>query len=114
MIQLALVIIGFLGVGIAATFAYLMWEKSKIINGVQIQCSSGDSEVMVYNCNFLRGESEESKESKLSQGFQMIQDRRDENHEKYLAIKAAAIKENEDKAASGDDLKLRSITEGKK
>ena len=96
---------------VATSFCFLFWQKNKIETGVQIQCASGDSEVMTFSNNFLRGESQDSKDSKVSEAFRHIQNRRDENHEKYLAIKAKAIAENEAKVANGEELKLRSVTQ---
>lgn len=84
-------------------------KKSKIESGLSIQCSSGDSEVMSFTSNFIEGESLDSKDSKIHEAFRYIQDRRDENHEKWLKMKAEAIAENEVK--DPDKLKLRSITE---
>lgn len=104
--------LGFLVLSAALCFSF--WQKNRIVYGGSIQCSSGDSEVMIFNFNFLKGETEDSKASKLSEAFQMIQDRRDENHEKFLAIREQAIKENQIKEENGEELKLRSITEGKK
>lgn len=95
-------------------FSLTLFKKLKIDTTVQVQCSSGDSEVMSFNYNFSQDESDESKASKLKEAFDLIQDRRDENHLKFLEIKAEAIKENEAKVASGEDLKLASITQGKK
>lgn len=103
---------------LAMTFILLMaltysfYKKSKIETGLNVSCSSGDSEVMTFNYNFVRGESEESKASKVFEAFQMIQDRRDENHRKWLEMKAKAIAENE--AKDPETLKLRSVTEGEK
>lgn len=77
----------------------------------QVQCSSGDSEVMIINFDLLPGETEDSKASKIAEAFQIVEDRREENHEKWLAIKKKAQEENEKKVENGEDLKLRSVTE---
>ncbi len=95
-----------------SSLAVMFWKKSKIESALSIQCSSGDSEVMTFSSNFVTGESEDSKASKIHEAFQYIQDRRDENHAKWLKMKAEAIEENEGKTP--EELKLRSITEGKK
>lgn len=84
-------------------------KKSRIVTGVSIQCSSGDSEVMSLNYNFVEGESEDSKNSKIAEAFARIQERRDENHAKYLEIKAKAIKENEERFA--EQLKMDELAQ---
>lgn len=90
--------------------ARMFWLKSQAETIMNIQCSSGDSEVMSFTSNFVRGEDDESKASKIHEAFQYIQDRRDENHEKWLKLKEEAIQENEKKDPK--TLKLRSTTEG--
>lgn len=112
MYAIIFVLICTLAILIAALFAHLAWKKSQIEASVQVQSSSGDSEVMSFNYNFKEGESEDSKTSKIQEAFQRIQARRDENHAKFLEIKAKAIEENEKKLSDGEDLKLRSVTEG--
>lgn len=96
----------------ALAWTSIQFKKSLVKTGVQLQCSSGDSEVMVFNINFQEGESEDSKASKLAEGWQLIQDRRDENHAKWLEMKAKALEENEKSVADGKDLKLKSVTQG--
>lgn len=95
---------------VVCTVAFCNSKKVPVFRG-QVQCSSGDSEVMVFNFDFLPGETEDSKASKMAEVFQLIQDRRDENHEKWLALKAKAIEDNEQKVAQGEELKLKSVTE---
>ncbi len=85
------------------------WKKSKIDKSVQIQCSSGDSEVILYNCNFADDDSEEDKGAKLREGFNIVEARRLENHEKWLKIKAESEKENA--AKDPKDQKLKSVSE---
>lgn len=88
----------------ACLFQYF-WKKTQVEKSVQIQCSSGDSEVMVYNCNFCDGDTEDDKGAKLREGFNMIEARRLENHEKFLKIRAEAEKENLAKAENESKLK---------
>lgn len=94
------------GIGVMA-FTHL--RKSMVSHGVQIQCSSGDSEVMVFNVNFYEGEDEESKQAKVDDAFGRIEHRREVNHQKWLETKARAIAENEEKAAG--DGKLRKLAD---
>lgn len=96
---------------VLALFASTLWKKLQVAAGMTIQCSSGDSEVMSFNYNFNHGESDETKEFRMKEAWDFIQHRRDENHAKWLEMKAKAMAENEQK--DPDDLKLRSITEGK-
>lgn len=103
---------GFLIVGAGALF--VAWKKAMIDTTLQVQSHSGDAEVMVLTKNLLKGESDETKSQKIAGMFKHIQDRRDYNHEQFLKIKAQAIKENEEKLANGEELTLRSVTEGKK
>ena len=86
-----------------------LYKKAFIDTTVNVQCSSGDSEVMSLTTNFAKGESEESKKAKLASLWDRIQYRRDENHEKWLQLKAAAIAENEKK--NPEDLKLHSLAD---
>lgn len=98
---------------ICATASFCKSKTVPVFRG-QIQSSSGDSEVMSFNFDFLPGESEESKASKVAEIFQTIQDRRDENHAKWLEIKKQAIEENEAKVAVGQpigDVGLASVRE---
>lgn len=96
----------------AALFA-LLYKKGQIESGMQIQCSSGDSEVMTFSHNFTDGEDEESKASKIHEAFEYIQERRDLNHQKWLELKAKAIEDNENHAAEHgqDALKMKALSE---
>lgn len=77
-------------------FIYLsnMVKRSKIEGSVQIQCSSGDSEVMSFTVNTFHGETPLQKSARFNEVFGMIQQRRDDNHAKWLEIKEKAIQEN--------------------
>lgn len=107
-LEMVALLVAILGI---AVFAFIQIRKSLISNGVQIQCSSGDSEVMVFNLNFYEGEDEKSKQAKIRDAFSRIEARREENHQKWLTIKAKAVEENEQAAAQGKDLKLKSVTQ---
>lgn len=89
---------------------FMQLKKSMIETGVQIQCSSGDSEVIVFNLNFLVGEPEDKKQAKIDDAFGRIEARREANHLKWLEAKAKAIEENEAQAAGSG--KLKKLAEG--
>lgn len=84
-------------------YVYSMIKRAKIEGSVQIQCSSGDSEVMSFTVNTYHGESEAEKTKRFNEVFGMIQGRRDDNHKKWLEVKEAAIQENLDKASEAQD-----------
>ena len=75
---------------IAATWLY---KKSQIETICQIQCSSGDSEVMTLSANFVKGESYADRLAKQDLAFDMIQRRRDANHARWVKLKEDAIAE---------------------
>lgn len=90
---------------------WIHWKKNRIVAGVEIHAHTGDSETMVLKCNFLEGESEDSKDSKIIEAYERIDNRRLEQHEKMLKIREEARKENEEKVARGEKLALRSVSE---
>ena len=58
---------------------------------------------MVLNLNFTAADTEVSKAAKLSDAWELIEDRRQENHLKMMKIRAEAVAENEAKVDAGED-----------
>lgn len=93
--------IGAFGILFLAVLCRHFYKKSQIETTFQVQCSSGDSEVMTFNYNFKEGEGKELRQGKIDEAFEYIQNRRDENHAKWLEIRAKEISENESLTSEG-------------
>lgn len=93
-----------------AAHQYKAGAETIVALGIQ----SGDAEQMNFTTNFRRGQSKEEKAKIASELFALVDQRRADNHAKYLEIKRKAIEENEaELAATGVPGKLTSITEKK-
>lgn len=109
LLQIALLLALVAGAVFLCFHAVMAAKKSTVDTGVQIQCSSGDSEVMSFNLNFHKGESAEGKSEKIAEAFGFIQARRDQNHEAWLEKKAEAIEKNS--KLSPEQLKMKRLEE---
>lgn len=110
---IALVSVGLIAV-IFLIFAMAVGQhkKSKVVSSVSVQCSTGDQEVLTLNHNFLEGESDLSKATKIREAYDFVDKRRDETHRKMVEIRQRAREENETK--NPEDLKLRSVMEAER
>jgi hypothetical protein len=97
------------GIVVLWLLAIGLYKKAFIETTLNVQVSSGDSEVMSLTANFSKGDSEKSKQDKLNAIWSRIQYRRDQNHAEWLRIKAEEFAKNEQKDPK--ELKLHALSE---
>jgi hypothetical protein len=90
-----------LTIGIA--FLQTLIARLKVESTVQLQCSTGDSEVMVINLNRYREEQPSDLKGRMDDAWKMIQDRRDFSHARWMQIQEQSRQEKESAAQLAEE-----------